>query len=718
MVIQGINRMGRLANGYLQSAQMDSLIGVLVECMAFKEVMNGPGGNQLARYLAKSDLFQVIVKSFFDQFRLHGNSIREGWKQFVYHLMILAQSSIVKFSMLEADQGDDAPPSQTVDSPRVRTQKNESGILSTLSQYLVSSSTPSVPSSSEQEVRMRAIDLVKSCKLDEIVRDSRFLKEDTLQVLMSAMMENLNITKPATWKTETLVFLVDLVVHMAWNNRDRMSSFWTRLFNLFSDLAKDLAVPAAVREHAILGLGRLSLRLADRPEMQKEIVQFFQLLCYVPPDSFQKLAEPALSIVLRIVELDPPILHGTAIWPHYFTVLGLAGRSKSCGPYSFGLLTTIVREDELLFPIEFYSEYVDLLNGFIAFSTSTQSPIHSHSSSGDSLPLPVELAGSALQKFSELEASIVRLVAEGSIPATEVWHHYFIPIHCAVAQQCYHPVREIRQQALSLLQRIILSIDFGAQGRVALYEEFELVLIPLLVELQQPEMSRLDGGAGNVEEIQVRAAAVVSRVFLSNMSLLFDPVQGSSVESERLWSVLITHLLRFLEGKSDVLRESIPETIKNMLLVLAASGILHAPSPEQEGSLPMWDITWRLLDPVMLRARTDIFEIATPRTLSPNASVEKVPELPVGDEPSTEKQAAEDAENPSSAEACSAANTGPSRPTARSASRSQPDLALEFESLPAGRARQSSVDLHSHSDPLGQSQSHSQSPPSSQTVHV
>ena len=189
-------------------------------------------------------------------------------------------------------------------------------------------------------------------------------------------------------------------------------------------------------------------------------------------EAFQNIAESALSIVLRIVELDPPILHGTAIWPHYFTVLALAGRSKSCGPYSFGLLTTIVREDQLLFPMDFYSEYVDLLNGFVASASTT---LLIPSPGGELNPVsPVELAAQALHKFVVLENNIHKLNIEGR----QLWRDFVIPVHCAIAQQCYHPIKELRNLALSILQKTILSIDFGKYDLAMLFEEFKLVLIP------------------------------------------------------------------------------------------------------------------------------------------------------------------------------------------------------------------------------------------------
>lgn len=666
MAVRGLSELGAVAERFLGTAQSDEVVAILAEALSCAEIAANLAGNQLARYVARSELFKLLIRCFWDQFRLHGQHMRMAWKTFVTHLMMLFQAGILSLATFEVEPGLGLSPRPS--TPQATTKSSatsESGLFSALSQYLTAAASPTVDAHGvDPETRNKAIEYLRTCRLPDIIRDTRFLEEDALRALLGAMIEQVPLSssrqqqqqhhhqhqqqqqqqsqqtqQPQTppsvqqpWETDALVFLTDLAVATAWINRDRMGVFWEPLFGRLSALAKELGAPSVLREHCILGLGRLSLRFAERPEMQRQVVQFFQLLCYVPPEAFSSLAEPALSIVLRIVELDPPLLRETAIWPHYFTVLALAGRSKSCGPYSYGLLTTIVREEEILFPLEFYSEYVDLLNGFVASATTMTMTGTSNASSGATeaspaspmvTPSQVDLALQALQKFTILETHVRRMASQGQLPSgSSLWRDFVVPVHCAIAQQCYHPVRDLRTLALSLLQRTILSVDFGGEPLETLLEEFTLVLLPLLEELQRPELRQLEGN--NVEEIQTRAAAVLSKFFLSNMGLLFVQEEAASHgrgregrrEVEALWIGLLRGILRFLEPgrRSDVLRESIPETVKNMLLVMASSGVLRPPRPGEEGSL--WRETWTLLDPVMPRAKVEITELTLPGPMS------------------------------------------------------------------------------------------------------
>ena len=143
--------------------------------------------------------------------------------------------------------------------------------------------------------------------------------------------------------------------------------------------------------------------------------------------------------------------------------------------------------------------------------------------------------------------------------------------------------------------------------------------------MKRPELWKLEG---NVGEIQVRATALLSKIFLANLPLLFNG-SDQSADSEELWLLLVRNMLQFLDApltsnKADLqlLRESIPETIKNMLLVMASTGVLRPPQSGEH--VILWDSTWRLLDPVLMRAKAEITELAKPEVTQITISTEVV----------------------------------------------------------------------------------------------
>lgn len=100
--MRGLDELGSLADQALEPTQLDELIDVLVECLSFAEISTNTAGNQLPRYLARSELFRALVRCFFDQFRLHGAKIRGGWRLLVTHLLMLIESTVVTLATFEA----------------------------------------------------------------------------------------------------------------------------------------------------------------------------------------------------------------------------------------------------------------------------------------------------------------------------------------------------------------------------------------------------------------------------------------------------------------------------------------------------------------------------------------------------------------------------------------------------------------------------------------
>ena len=105
------------------------------------------------------------------------------------------------------------------------------------------------------------------------------------------------------------------------------------------------------------------------------------------------------------------------------------------------------------------------------------------------------------------------------INSATAWSMYWLPVVSGLSQQCYHRLPEVRQISLIYLQRSLLLPELAKGLSPELWAEcFDLVLFPLLQALLRPEIQELDGMA----ETRIRAAALVSRIFLQNLGRLHD----------------------------------------------------------------------------------------------------------------------------------------------------------------------------------------------------
>lgn len=171
---------------------------------------------------------------------------------------------------------------------------------------------------------------------------------------------------------------------------------------------------------------------------------------------------------------------------------------------------------------------------------------------------------------------------------------------------CCDPRREIRQTSLMLLQRGMLMTELQTMGATEWEMCFDRVLFPVVSGLLDAQLYRLD--RAGVEELRMRSAALLCKMFLLHMALLLQ------LESfPQLWLRILDYMQKYLEADpGDLVAEAIPESLKNMLLVMATSGILVDPrdaraSPPEHMHVELWDLTWTVVGRFMPGIRAEIF---------------------------------------------------------------------------------------------------------------
>jgi hypothetical protein len=188
-----------------------------------------------------------------------------------------------------------------------------------------------------------------------------------------------------------------------------------------------------------------------------------------------------------------------------------------------------------------------------------------------------------MEKLYELHTLIPQWVKEQDATPERQWFEYWLPILSGLSQQCVHPSIEIRHQALVYLQRLILSPELGKvldQKMDHRVECFDIVLFPLL-ELLSVTKELDPVGLG---ETNLRLANLSTKILLQ-----FSHALGEILLA-RVWGDMLVYLLRMSGGMEHV-REGILESIKNVILVLRADGLLKR-------GVPIWESTWKHVDSV------------------------------------------------------------------------------------------------------------------------
>jgi len=187
----------------------------------------------------------------------------------------------------------------------------------------------------------------------------------------------------------------------------------------------------------------------------------------------------------------------------------------------------------------------------------------------------------------------------------ELWDMAWCPVLQGMARLCCDSRANVRTQALTLLQRSLLVPDLQVLSPNQWEFAFLRVLFPMLRKLLEMGGGSAGGQARpdqGREETKLRAAMMLSKVFLQRLAPL-----SSLPTFSALWLTILDLVGQFCATAStDILADALPESLKNMLLVMDTSGkglfFTEAGHPT-----PLWGVTWGKIDTFLPGLRDELF---------------------------------------------------------------------------------------------------------------
>jgi brefeldin A-resistance guanine nucleotide exchange factor 1 len=268
--------------------------------------------SRIREMIARSIQCRRVLTSLFIIFQSNGPNLRTGWRTFVKALSAFAEAELLSLEMIdpaikESNTLKRASTSQVSTTTVANSSNtNTSGatsysIFSTFSSYLISN--PSVSATKEPAVVIDAADMENKrlairviqevCQLERILRDTQVFHEESLAALFQALsqsqvvylsnmpLSSTGVSSPITatavppkdedWEEPSIV-LLEILIYIAWQNRDRLGLFWGTLSSTLSELAKAGRASKLLAEHAVLGLGRICLWISERGQIVVKLV--------------------------------------------------------------------------------------------------------------------------------------------------------------------------------------------------------------------------------------------------------------------------------------------------------------------------------------------------------------------------------------------------------------------------------------------------------------
>lgn len=174
---------------------------------------------------------QLAMKTVFAIVHEHGDCLRcDGWKNIIDVIVQLFKLKLLPKCLMEVEDfcQPNGKATLILEKPL---QKSDNGLFSSLYSYLASDAQRQ-PTYDEQEIIKIAKRCIKECNLDQIIGESKFLHIDALSGLIRCLLgflraPNAHKSVGIPYPEDTIVFIMEFLVKILINNRDRLMPFWT-----------------------------------------------------------------------------------------------------------------------------------------------------------------------------------------------------------------------------------------------------------------------------------------------------------------------------------------------------------------------------------------------------------------------------------------------------------------------------------------------------------
>ena len=526
----------------------------------------------------------------------------------------------------------------------------EVGLFSAFTSYVssVMNDEPPEPNDQEIESTLLTVDCITDCRFEEILGNVSELPVESLKSLTKALLGSLpeeddsprvitvksdvpssQLARASTTKATAdaplydpaLVYVLELATILALRDEETIST-------LGADAAEALQVAIRDADHLHpVALSRavfylLSLLRASNDHGYIRVPVVLHAISSFRPELLKQCAQPILKGVHGCISGPPELRNELASSPDFWAVLHVLQPHPEAADLAFEIAESVASSQLPAIIADNYEPAIALMNAFATAGSvgakfeqqqreqparkGQQQPQASDKKLAKK-PEAVARATKAIGIVAQLAGRVPSLIEQSHLETHEAWKAYWSPIFRCLATQCVNPCREVRYHAFTALQRCLQAPDLASSDHTEWTKIFSEVLFPLINQLLKPEVHQTD--PHGMTETRLQATQLLCKAFLHYLALLSE--WDGMLD---LWTRILGTMDRLMNsGQSNMLVEAVPETLKNVLLVMASAEHLVPPPAtadnetrtEQQKSL--WVETWTRTEKFMPGLMPELF---------------------------------------------------------------------------------------------------------------
>lgn len=328
----------------------DSFNAIILTLCKFTTLMNGmnstaTGDNQLAASNASGNNYelstiiqfglnmkaQLALKTVFSIVHEHGDCLRcDGWKNVIDVIIQLFKFKLLPKSLMEVEDfcQPNGKATLMLEKP---VSKSDNSLFSSLYSYLASD-TQRQPTYEEQEIIKIAKRSVKECNFDQIIAESKFLHVDALSGLIQCLLSyirapNAHKSVNMPYPEDIVVFVIEFLVKILINNRDRMMPFWTdcrdQIYLILLGSSSCGYNYQLVR--TTVALLKLAIYLMRNEELCPVVLQSLKMLLMLKPKIILRISKQIAIGIYELLKTSAQNIHTESDWDIIFTLLECVG---------------------------------------------------------------------------------------------------------------------------------------------------------------------------------------------------------------------------------------------------------------------------------------------------------------------------------------------------------------------------------------------------------
>ncbi|XP_052237414.1 Golgi-specific brefeldin A-resistance guanine nucleotide exchange factor 1-like isoform X1 [Dreissena polymorpha] len=332
--ISGFRKCAMISAHYGMSDVFDNLVISLCKFTTLLSTAEAP--ENIPIQFGMNNKAQLAARTVFTLAHRHGDILREGWKNILDCMLQLYRAKLLPKSMIEVE--DFIHPSGKIclvkEESQGTNQRSDTGVLSSFYSYftMTESATSKGPTAEEAEATKVATRCIRECQLEQLIVDSKFLREESLHELIKALIftsqgPEAHDSMGTNYDEDAAVFFFEQFITCILQNRDRVTPVWDSVKEHIYSLIVNAPHHTFMVERAVVGLLRISIRLLRREDIAPLVLSSAQILLMMKPQVVHSVSicQQVAYGLHEMLRTNAANIHQSVDWYHLFTLLEVVG---------------------------------------------------------------------------------------------------------------------------------------------------------------------------------------------------------------------------------------------------------------------------------------------------------------------------------------------------------------------------------------------------------